>query len=598
MQDDGSGWKQFDKLHFDRKKFSSNVKRASGATNRHAHRYILSRFESVRNARRQIVTWLAILGALIVLVVVQFYLFSGNFFTTSSDGGETYVEGSLGPIDTLNPLYASTPAENTASQLLFSSLYTIDSTGNLGTDVAKNMKISSDTKKYTVTLRDDVYWHDGKKMDVDDVIFTIKLIKDPQARSFLRVNWRDVLVKKVDDRKVEFSLPNIYAAFPHALTFPILPEHLLKNANPGQLRENAFSRSPVGSGPFIFKLLQSSDAIHKQKSIHMTANNKYYLGKPKLDRFEIYAYDKPADIKRGLRIMETSGAQLNSISDALEFESPNYKTVIKPVNSGVYLMLNNKNPVLADKKVRRALQLATNTGEIRKDIDSHIQPLDLPFIDGQLTGDNIPQAPKTDIKEASKLLDKAGWKMSGTVRKKDDQPLTLALTSIKNTQSDKVVDIVRQQWEKIGVDVKLNIIDTTKPDANFFQNVLQPRAYDVLLYELQIGADPDVYAYWHSSQVGSSGYNFANYTSSTADAALISARSRVEPELRNAKYKAFATKWVEEAPAIGLYQQVMIYVTNKHARTIVDDQVLSVESDRLSNVLYWTVDRAMVYKTP
>jgi peptide/nickel transport system substrate-binding protein len=119
-----------------------------------------------------------------------------------------------------------------------------------------------------------------------------------------------------------------------------------------------------------------------------------------------------------------------------------------------------------------------------------------------------------------------------------------------------------------------------------------------LLYELFIGADPDVYAYWHSSQVGMSGYNFSNYINKTADAALASSRSRLEPELRNAKYKAFARQWLDDAPAIGLYQPVTEYIFNKHVRSIDPKTTLVSSQDRYANILYWSVGQESVYKTP
>ena len=150
----------------------------------------------------------------------------------------------------------------------------------------------------------------------------------------------------------------------------------------------------------------------------------------------------------------------------------------------------------------------------------------------------------------------------------------------------------------MGKVVSTNVVDPQDPSVNFVQNVLQARNYDVLLYELVIGADPDVYAYWHSSQIGASGYNFANYANVAADAALASARSRLEPELRNAKYKSFASDWIEDAPAVGLYQSVVNYVSNVHVHSIDPSARLVSSSDRFANVLYWSVNERQVYKTP
>ena len=130
------------------------------------------------------------------------------------------------------------------------------------------------------------------------------------------------------------------------------------------------------------------------------------------------------------------------------------------------------------------------------------------------------------------------------------------------------------------------------------QDVLQTRNFEVLLYELAIGADPDVYAYWHSSQIGQTGYNFTSYTNKTVDANLASARSRLEPELRNAKYKQFVKQWYDDAPAIPLYQPAIEYVSLKEVESVKPGLSLVSNADRYADVIYWTVANDTVYKTP
>src|SRR5690606_16960206 len=140
--------------------------------------------------------------------------------------GGTYAEAVTGQIDTLNPLYASTEAEVSVSRLLFSSLYTFDTAGKLSESLAQSMDVDESGKIYTVKIRSDVIWHDGRELTAKDVAFTINLIKKPATMSPLRINWQDVEVRVIDDTTVEFRLPALYAAFPHALTFAVLPSHI------------------------------------------------------------------------------------------------------------------------------------------------------------------------------------------------------------------------------------------------------------------------------------------------------------------------------------------------------------------------------------
>jgi len=330
----------------------------------------------------------------------------------------------------------------------------------------------------------------------------------------------------------------------------------------------------------------------------MTAFNDYYGGKPLLNRFEIHAYSTQDEIIQALRTGEVDAAGSLAGSNIAQVNTHNYTITDQPVDSGVYALLNMEAPMLKDRAVRLALQLGTNTTEIRKKLGTNAPPLDLPFINGQLSGTDIPRAPSYDPTKAAELLDQDGWSLVGGVRQKGTQKLTLTIATTKSPQYQVALQELVGQWRKLGITITTNVVDPTDPTTDFVQNTLQARNYDVLLFELFIGADPDVYAYWHSSQIGIDGYNFSNYSNSTADAALASARSRLEPELRNAKYETFARQWLSDVPAIGLYQSTAAYVTNHHVTSIDPSAHLISAVDRYSNVLYWSVGQDAVYKTP
>jgi peptide/nickel transport system substrate-binding protein len=402
----------------------------------------------------------------------------------------------------------------------------------------------------------------------------------------------------VNDYTVKFTLPAAYAAFPHALTFPILPEHLLKTVAAGAIRESTFSRSPVGSGPFEFRLLQSADPVTKHKVVHLTANKNYYGGAPKLERFEVHAYQDEASALKALKSSELSGAAGISVTSTANIDTSKYSLTPQAIDSGVYLILNTTNPILKDEKVRKALQVGTDTEQLRKDIGGGVRPLDGPILEMNDVAEGLPHLPPANITEAKKMLDQAGWKVSGSYRVKDNQKLELTITTTKSAEYEKAVKNVVAQWQKLGVLVHEKVVDTSNVTSSFIQDTLQGRNFDVLLYELLIGADPDVYAYWHSSQIGQSGYNFASYSNQSVDASLASARERSEPALRNAKYKAFVRQWQKDAPGIALYQPVLEYVASKNVESVDKTAKLVSDADRYANVQYWTVATDNVYKTP
>lgn len=597
MDDQRKGWQQFRKIKLDRKRLSSRARKAEKATRRHARRFITRRIDNVRLVSREITIWLLIIGLLIAGIGVQIALGQRQYSATTTKPGGDYVEGSLGAVNTLNPLFASTNTETSAARLLFSSLYNYDSKGKLHQDLVKNVTISETHKTYTVTIRDDAKWHDDTPLTAQDVVFTVNLIKNPETRSPLRVNWLDISAVALNKTTIAFTLPSVYAAFPHALTFPVMPQHLLKSVTPAMVRESVFSQSPVGSGPFKFKRLQASDIVGGYQVVHMEANPNYYGGRPKLALFELRAYTSEDSIIKAVNAGELSGASDISAISAKDLKLTGARVIPQAVSSGAYLLLNTKNPILTDVKVRQALQAATDSAAIRKAIGGEVLPLAGPVLNSQLTGDPI-KAPRVDIPKARSLLTEAGWAQSGSYRVKDGQTLTFTITTTKDKELNAALSMIVSQWKKIGVKVETNSVDTTNATSGFVQNVLQARNFDVLLYKLSIGADPDVYAYWHSSQATMSGYNFSNYSNPLADATLSSARSRLEPELRNAKYHQFAQQWLQDVPGIALYQPVVEYVAGENVYSIQKNTQLITPADRYANVQYWTVAKQSVYQTP
>ena len=585
------------KLRLGYKRLALRVKHAEGATQRHASRFILRRIENVRLVMTEIMIWLAAIALLIAGLGIQYSWNSQGSKKDGAKSGGVYVEGVIGNISTLNPLLAASEPEQAVSRLLFSSLYNYDVTGALHTDLAESMTVKDD-KVYTIKLRNAV-WHDGKKLTAEDVVYTINLIKNPQVRSPLRVNWLDISARAIDDSTVEFMLPAVYAGFSHALTFPVIPKHILQSVSPSSMREADFSSNPVGSGPFAVKRVQTSESTSSTDVVRMEPNTKYYGAVSTLSRLELRAYGNESLLVKAVNSGEVSAASGLSLSAADNIKSKQYSTKHWLLNKGVYLLMNNRSQTLQDARVRQALRYATDTSSIRATVGDNVARLDTPILQSQIA-QKLPAAPDYSLDKAKALLKEAGWTYNqGQWKGKDGRPLAVAVTtSSGRDEYKKIVDVLKQQWSKLGVDVQLREIDTSSTTTSFVQSVLQPRDYDALLYELELGADPDVFAYWHSSQASASGYNFANYSNRTVDNDLVGGRSRTNSALRAAKYIQFVNQWLNDAPAIGLYQSVGSYVLNNGASIVEPRGSLNTMNDRYADVTTWSTGRASVYKTP
>lgn len=596
--DDRGGLRQrLPELNLNRKIIKKHLRRAESATIRHTHKFIIKRWSNVREVQTKVMMWVIIMGFLILATGLQLMWFQRSYLTTAASKDGTYAEAVLGPVDTLNPILANTSAEQSASYLMFSSLLRYDKTGHLNNDLATNIKSNSAKTIYTVNIRSDAKWQDGVKLTAKDIVFTVGLMKNPSVRSTI-TGWANISAKAIDSHTVEFTLPVVYVAFEHALTFPILPEHILGNITPGSVRENNFSNNPIGSGAFKFSFIQTISANSGHKIIYMARNDQYYGSMSNLLKLQLNTYSTTDEIVNALSSNEVNAAADLSPVDIGQVNPKLYAVSVNPIQSGVYAILNTKSQLLSDINLRRAIQLATNTKGVREELPSETPSLDLPLTNNQLTGD-VPKAPQYDLAAANKILNDNGWVMgSNNIRQKNGQQLKLAVVATKNSEFEAVLDILSSQWLKAGIAVETHVIDPNNSSQNFVQNILQPRNFDVLLYRLNIGADPDVYAYWHSSQATPQGLNFSNYSDVISDDALSSARARFEPDLRNAKYITFARQWLSDVPAIGLYQSTAQYVYRKNVRTINPSDILVSAVDRFNTVLDWSIGTRTVYKTP
>lgn len=109
--------------------------------------------------------------------------------------------------------------------------------GKIEGTLAQSWEISPDKTKITFTMREGLKWSDGQPLTVDDVVFTYNDIYLNEAiptdtRDVLRIGKERKLptVKKIDNRRVEFSVPEPFRPFLLTTGASILPAHVLKES--------------------------------------------------------------------------------------------------------------------------------------------------------------------------------------------------------------------------------------------------------------------------------------------------------------------------------------------------------------------------------
>ncbi len=397
-------------------------------TEGHFKENFLSRFKNTNPIKWRLRGWFLVVFLLIIISVVQTGWYNGAFRIESYGRGGDYHEGTIGEIKTLNPLYASSSAEKILARLLFSGLVGPDGKGNISNVLAETVKREGDGKVWIVKLKDGLKWSDGKKLTVDDVLFTTRLIQDAKTKTVLKSTLTNVEVSKVDANTVKFELSTPYAAFASSLTFPILPEHVLKGVNPERLYENKFSREPISSGAFVLKTTQ---VVEGNQTAYLNRNVNYYLKDTKLNSFTLTSYKDEAQLEKAMSdgtIMGTG--DLNALDSKIKNSSIELRQV--SLNGGVYAFMNTQSELLSNVEIRRAIQQGIDIAKIRDGI-ADAWPLDFPILDRQVFGINYPKLVGYDKKAAYERLKKAGLRESDGKKTINGKEMNIRLAVPKRT---------------------------------------------------------------------------------------------------------------------------------------------------------------------
>ena len=580
------------------KQRKTKVEQVSKTAEKNIDKHFFRRLNKFFSVRRFVFGWVLLLVLLSTGVIIQSRALSGFYQDLNPVAGGTFVEGQAGSFTNANPIYASSPVDKTVSKLVFSSLMQYNSDNELVGDVAKSMEVDKSAVNYTLKLRDDVYWHDGQKLTAKDVVFTFNTIQDADAKSPLRPIWQKVKIAYKNDYEVKITLPHSLSSFPQSLTTGLIPEHLLSNIPASRLRSVAFNTaSPVGSGPFKWRNIEvtGDQPEDRQEKIGLSRNAGYYKGAPLIEKFIVRSFHNNEDLLNSYQNNELTGVVgIDKILDN-KVTSDSSQEFNMPLMAQVSVFLKNSNPILKDAKVRQGLIHATDTNAV-------ISRLGFPVVksDSILLKNHVGYDPKIiqrkfDIAKANKLLDQAGWKKRNSegVRTKGGQELAFRLFSKDIPDYRAVADELQSQWQQVGA--KLDVVLQSEEDL---QSVIAFHNYDILLYGISLGNDPDVYAYWHSTQAdatSSTRLNFAEYKSEIVDQALEGGRSRTDPKVRAIKYQPMLTSYSDDAPAISLYQPRLLYLTSRKVFNF-HAGMIPVATDRFSNVENWAIRQELVNK--
>lgn len=517
-----------------------------------------------------------------------------------ADGG-TITEGVLGYPRYINPLLPITDAGRDLTSLIYSGLMKATPGGELVPDLASEYTISEDGMTYTFTIKDKATFHDGVAVTADDVVFTIAKAVDPELKSPKALNWVGIEVKKVDSRTVQFILKKPYAPFLQNTTLGILPKHIWQNTSDEEFSFTNFNIEPIGSGPYrLSNIKRNSSGL--PEFYHLVPFTKYTGKTAHLKDIYVRFYINEKDLINAYQ--DGTVTSINSISpenaSLLKKTGARVESAPLPRVFGVFLN-QNISPVLSNKEVRQALNLATDRKTIVEEVlNGYGTPIDGPLPKDSFSGETGLREPNLShderIAAAKKILTDAGWALNdkGVMTKKvkkEETFLSFTLSTANTEDLSKAAELLQTQWKEIGADVKVKVYEI----GELNQNTIRPRKYDALLFGEVIGRDLDLFAFWHSSQRNDPGLNISMYANSKADKLLETARTESDPEKRRLAVSAFEDEFYNDLPALFLYSPDFIYVVLQelHGFSLAD---ITSASERFLGVNSWYVETDRVWK--
>lgn len=472
------------------------------------------------------------------------------------EGGE-FREGVLGQPVLINPIAPSSDIDRDISRFVFSNLV----------QVSNGIKKSDDGKTWNVRLKENVFWHDGKRLTSDDVIFTINAIENPESRSLLSQSFVGVKLERVSELELKFILPGPYAFFEDDLltSLEIIPKHIFADIPVENFALSNYRLKPVGSGPFR-AVSYSQDKDGAISSFSLTANKNYFGEKPNLSKFTFKFYKNEKELFQAYNSGSIDGFGLKTA------ESLSSGTLVVRHNSyflkslRYYAVFLNAVSGPKDEKVRAALSGSVQREKIVNDV---------------FVGHAAPLYGPTEFSE------NLGEKYDPDALKGIELNVDVPDESFLNLTSQTIKD----DWQALGAKINLRILEPKDQ-----QGALEDNDYQAILFGNTVKPSRDLLSFWHSSKRFYPGKNLSLYQNKKLDEKLESYQRNFDEEGRRTQLKAISDVIASDRPAIFLYSPDYVYVSSTILGGFDKDKIISVPSDRFGDIEKWFVKTKRVFK--
>lgn len=469
----------------------------------------------------------------------------GGGSAKSATSGGNLVMAHSSDSTTMLPSTTTQNADIWTSQQVYETL-TLNKPDGSGVEpgLATDWKQSKDGLHWTFNLRHGVKFHSGKKMDADDVVFSLNYARDQKddqnqwAAEFQLI--KDV--KKVDDYTVRIDLSKRWLPLPSYLA---LFASAIYPKNFGGHSKKYMSTHEDGTG--AFKL----DKWTKGQSLRLVKNPDYWKkGVPKLDSvtFNVVAEDNT-------RMLQLQGGQvdLDEAPPSLSMDTLGRSNDVKASQFEStrvdYIQLNTKKPGMDDPKVRRAMSYAINRKAVTNVVYGGYAKVANSYISPGLAGhsDKV-NGGEYSMSKARKLMKES----------KHPKGVDIEMQILTGDQeAEMMAQIAQQSWADIGVKVKISKIDDSTKVSN-----RNDGKYDSMVgYATSDVTDTSQMIAFMGITDGSGIHT--NYGNPQVKKWYSKALAQTNEKKRNVLYAKIQQKVADDAPLIPLVYRPSLYGVSK-----------------------------------
>ena len=481
----------------------------------------------------------------IVLIGLAIYLLykDGKKENSNIKGNELKInminEFNIGIIeyDTINPILSNNRDIQYIDKLVFDSLIDISYDFKIINSLAKEFsKINSTT--YLIKLREDISWHDGSSFTARDVIFTIENLINSNIETIYKENVKNIdKIMQIDDYTIKIFLKEETPFFEYMMCFPIVASHAYDQ------KFNSTTELPIGTGKYkIIKI--------EENKIEISKNNLEDEGK--INKINVLIKNNMKELYSGF-----SNKEIDFIITNNNMYEEYIGTMGYNVNSSCgreleYLVFNNKDYLLANKNIRKAIDFAIDKTLINYNIyQNKYSNCKFPLDYGSYLYSSQTEANDYNLNIAKDLLIQEGFLYSNGKWKKGNKTLEFKL--VVNESNEKRVacaNQIKEQLDDFGI-----IINIIKVNDNRYSNYIKNKNYDIILTGNIVSNNPNLETYFGEN-------NISNFTNEELKNILNEVRNISSEDVLKEKYDKIKEIYVEEKPFICLYFNSITILTN------------------------------------